>query len=133
MKTKVRTTESASVEFRTMRFDILDKKHPKSETLEKICTLCFQCNVGETRWYGLSYQLVTFKPEDLLKMARIAKFIHAHSDSDAQPTEIKLLIGAEHGFYRRRNLELTGERYDVHIHSSLETMISTLVDTVKSY
>lgn len=42
----------------------------------------------------------------------------------------KFLIGAEIGFYRRRNLEITGERYGVNIHSSLETMVHSLLDTV---
>lgn len=35
----------------------------------------------------------------------------------------KLLVGAEPGFYRRRNLELTAERCDVILHDSLDRMI----------
>lgn len=38
----------------------------------------------------------------------------------------KLIIGAEEGFYRRRNLELTGMRYGVHIHSDLQMMVNLL-------
>lgn len=41
----------------------------------------------------------------------------------------KLLIGAEPGFYRRRNLELTGERYNVTIHDSIQNMVNRLIET----
>ena len=40
----------------------------------------------------------------------------------------KLLIGAEEGFYRRRNLELTGSHYGVPIHATLDSMIEALED-----
>ncbi len=39
----------------------------------------------------------------------------------------KLCIGADQGFYRRRNLELTGERYHVYIHASLDDALTSLV------
>jgi hypothetical protein len=38
----------------------------------------------------------------------------------------KLLVGAEPGFYRRRNLELTAERYSLPLHASLQSMIDRL-------
>lgn len=38
----------------------------------------------------------------------------------------KLIIGAEIGFYRRRNLEITGKRYNVPIYESLNEMIDFL-------
>ena len=38
----------------------------------------------------------------------------------------KLIVGAEPGFYRRRNLELTAERYGVILHDSLDEMIFCL-------
>ena len=41
---------------------------------------------------------------------------------------MKLLIGAEHGFYRRRNLELTCKHHAVPLHEKLKTMM----DVVKS-
>lgn len=34
----------------------------------------------------------------------------------------KIIIGSEMGFYRRRNLEITGERYGVHLWDSLAGM-----------
>jgi hypothetical protein len=40
----------------------------------------------------------------------------------------KLLIGAEEGFYRRRNLELTSERYSLPIYATLDAMIEALQD-----
>ena len=39
----------------------------------------------------------------------------------------KLLIGAEDGFYRRRNLELTTAFYGVHLHPSIFLMLNNLV------
>ena len=38
----------------------------------------------------------------------------------------KLFIGAEPGFYRRRNLELTCERYGVRLYDDLAEMVSRL-------
>jgi hypothetical protein len=38
----------------------------------------------------------------------------------------KLIIGAEPGFYRRRNLELTCPRYDVFLRDSLDALISKM-------
>lgn len=39
----------------------------------------------------------------------------------------KMIIGAELGFYRRRNLELTTRRYGVKLHESIETMLAQLI------
>jgi hypothetical protein len=44
----------------------------------------------------------------------------------------RLLIGAEEGFYRRRNLELTGKFYGTHIHNSLGDMVNVLLATQKA-
>jgi nucleoside 2-deoxyribosyltransferase-like protein len=44
----------------------------------------------------------------------------------------KLIVGAEAGFYRRRNLELTGDRYDVPIYLTLESMITALLTKMRS-
>lgn len=38
----------------------------------------------------------------------------------------KLLLGAEDGFYRRRNLELTAQYFNRRIYDSLDEMIATL-------
>ena len=38
----------------------------------------------------------------------------------------KLIVGAEQGFYRRRNLELTGEYYGIRVWDTLEQMLDTL-------
>lgn len=38
----------------------------------------------------------------------------------------KLIIGAEIGFYRRRNLEITGNRYGVVVHDNLYAMIAAM-------
>lgn len=35
----------------------------------------------------------------------------------------KLMVGAEMGFYRRRNLELSAERYNVELHADLRWMM----------
>ena len=42
----------------------------------------------------------------------------------------KLLVGAEEGFYRRRNLELTGERYGVMVHETLDAMVTSLLTSI---
>lgn len=42
----------------------------------------------------------------------------------------KLLIGADSGFYRRRNLELTGKRYGVYLYPSLRTMVQSLLNSI---
>jgi len=39
----------------------------------------------------------------------------------------KLIIGAELGFYRRRNLDLTTRRYGVQLHERIPTMLNRLV------
>jgi hypothetical protein len=39
----------------------------------------------------------------------------------------KLLIGAEPGFYRRRNLEITGARYGTFVYQSLDEMVQSLL------
>lgn len=39
----------------------------------------------------------------------------------------KMIIGAEVGFYRRRNLELTTRRYGIELHESIPTMLNRLV------
>jgi hypothetical protein len=38
----------------------------------------------------------------------------------------KLVIGAEDGFYRQRNLELTAEHYKILLHNNLDEMISCI-------
>lgn len=38
----------------------------------------------------------------------------------------KIIIGAESGFYRRRNLELTTNRYHVTLHDSIQSMLAML-------
>ncbi len=38
----------------------------------------------------------------------------------------KLIIGAEQGFYRRRNLEITTSRYFVSLHDSIQSMLAML-------
>lgn len=42
----------------------------------------------------------------------------------------KLVLGAEEGFYRRRNLELTAKHYGVPLHNSLEETIVAARDRV---
>ncbi len=39
----------------------------------------------------------------------------------------KLLLGAEEGFYRRRNLEITAERYSVKLWAHLDDLIREMV------
>jgi len=39
----------------------------------------------------------------------------------------KLIVGAEDGFYRRRNLEITGSRYSVRIFVTLNEMLGELL------
>lgn len=40
----------------------------------------------------------------------------------------KLLVGAEEGFYRRRNLELTADRYSLRLFTTLQSMLDSLKD-----
>jgi nucleoside 2-deoxyribosyltransferase-like protein len=44
----------------------------------------------------------------------------------------KLIVGAEPGFYRSRNLELTGDRYGVWLHESLHSMIEALLTKMRN-
>lgn len=43
----------------------------------------------------------------------------------------KLVLGAENGFYRRRNLELTAKYYDVPIYLTLDDLIEAIVHRYK--
>lgn len=43
----------------------------------------------------------------------------------------KLCIGADPAFYRRRNLELTGKRYGVHVYPTLEETVHSALSPVK--
>jgi hypothetical protein len=38
----------------------------------------------------------------------------------------KLIVGAEPGFYRRRNLEITGDHYEVPVYETLDEMLQVL-------
>lgn len=38
----------------------------------------------------------------------------------------KLIVGAEPGFYRRRNLEITAEWYGLYLHNSIEDMTNVI-------
>lgn len=40
----------------------------------------------------------------------------------------KMIVGAEQGFYRRRNLELTANYYHVNLYGNLDEMVSVLKD-----
>jgi len=101
MKKKIRTIEHASGAYKTMTLQILGLRFPESnsDTLETIGCITFQCDAGEDRWYGRSYKVETDNPDNLLKMGKLATFIKNNADSEAQPQEIKLLIGAEEHIY----------------------------------
>lgn len=42
----------------------------------------------------------------------------------------KLVLGAEDGFYRRRNLELTAQRFGVACHATLEDTLAAVCDRI---
>lgn len=74
---------------------------PASDTLEPIGTISFQYTVGNTEgydWYARRFNVESDNPAHLLAMAKLAKYIADNSSSDAQPDEIKQVIGAEEHF-----------------------------------
>ena len=52
-------------------------------------------------------------------------------ESGLYMTSGKLLLGAEQGFYRRRNLELTTQHHKVKLHDNLTVMIKYLKQWIK--
>jgi hypothetical protein len=97
MKTKVRIQRSDSGNYRHLYIQILDKRFPDSqlEYVEPIGTLHWQGNVGEDKWYGLSFQIDTDSPDRIAKMAKLAKFIKQNVENRDNPEEVLKVIGAE--------------------------------------
>lgn len=113
MKTAIRITEGeynySSPTYRHFYMQILGKQ-TYSQSYSVIGTIKWQSDKEteekvasgerEGNWYALSYEVSTSIPEDLLAMAKLAKFIkdncYMHS---AQPSEIISLIGGVDHFY----------------------------------
>ena len=93
MKTAIRIQQYQENGYNFMTFQILDLTFfglPSS-----IGYIRFQQTKGRDCWYGMTYNVETSREIDLLKMAKLAKFINKNSSWDAHPNEIKKIIGAE--------------------------------------
>ena len=77
-----------------MTAQILVYPHKDSDTIHVIGHLSFQQNKGEDTWYALRFNVETGKPDDLIRMAKLAKFIKNNTSYDSQPDEIFEKIGA---------------------------------------
>ena len=124
MKTAIRIQQHQDNGYNHMTFQILDMTF--AGTISSIGHISFQQSAGEgeNHWYGLTYNVKTSKEGDLLKMAKLAKLINKSSSWNAQPDEIKKIIGAEeyvvynHDFYpvsangqNLYNLMMNGQLY----------------------
>jgi len=100
MKTKIRTQESQTQNgFKHLHIQILTERYKGSRYLEPIGEITFQMTVGDPQgyhWYGMNFVINTDNVEYIKKMAKLAEFIKKNrSGHNAQPDEIKQLIGAE--------------------------------------
>ena len=104
MKTKIRTQESQIHSditrslYKHMHIQILTERYKGARYLEPMGEITFQLTVGDPdqRWYAMNFVINTSNVEYIEKMAKLAKFIKQNrSHHDAQPDEIKQLIGAE--------------------------------------
>lgn len=94
MKTLVRIQNHSDNSYNFKTIQILEKPWKNSETINVIGFLTFQQTIGEENWYGLKFVTETDKPEDLTKMAKLAKYIQKNSNWKSQPEEILKTIGA---------------------------------------
>lgn len=96
MKTLVRIQHQSDsrLNLNFMTAQILIKPYKDSDTIHVIGHLSFQQNQGEDRWYALNFNVNTDKPDDLIRMAKLAKFIKNNTNWDSQPDEIFEKIGA---------------------------------------
>lgn len=100
MKTKIRIQRSDAGNYRHLYFQILVKRWKDSETLEPIGYIHWQGNIGEDRWYGMSFQLDTDKVAYLEEMAKIGKFLNKNSINRDNPMEVfNVLGGVEYVHY----------------------------------
>lgn len=96
MKTLVRIQHQSDsrLNLNFMTAQILIKPYKDSDTIHVIGHLSFQQNQGEGRWYALNFNVSTDNPDDLIRMAKLAKFIKNNTNWDSQPDEIFEKIGA---------------------------------------
>ena len=94
MKTLVRIQHQSDSRFNFMTAQILVRPYKDSDTIHVIGHLSFQQNKGEDNWYALNFNVSTDKPDDLIRMAKLAKFIKNNTNWDSQPDEIFKVIGA---------------------------------------
>jgi hypothetical protein len=95
MKTKVRTQVSNDGTYNLMHIQILTPRYSGARYLEPMGQITFQSN-KDLVWYGMKFVIETDNVEYIKKMLAIAQYIKQNrSGFDAQPDEIKLLIGAE--------------------------------------
>jgi len=94
MKTLVRIQNHSDNSYNFKTIQILEKPWKNSEMIDVIGYLTFQQTIGEENWYGLRFVTETDKPEDLTKMAKLAKYIQKNSNWNTQPEEILKIIGA---------------------------------------
>lgn len=100
MKIKARITKckSQSLPYNHLYIEVLTGRYNSkdSNNLEPIGHISFQQNIGEDRWYGMSFVVQTDSPKYLLMMAKIGQYIlDKRSGWDAQPEEIKTLLNIE--------------------------------------
>lgn len=94
MKTLIRIQHHSENGFNFKTAQILNKPWKDSNTIEVLGHIKFQQTAGEDNWYGLKFIVETDRPEFLMKMGRLCKFIRNNTDWDSQPDEIFEKIGA---------------------------------------
>ena len=96
MKTLIRIQHQSDlkINLNLMTVQILIKPYKDSDSIDVIGHISFQQNKGTDDWYGITYNVQSDKPDHLLKMAKLAKFIKDNTEWDSQPDEIFKVIGA---------------------------------------
>ena len=94
MKTLIRVQTQSDSGYNQMTVQILVHPYKNSDSIHVIGHLSFQQTKGEDHWYALRFNTSTDSAEDLVKMAKLAKFIKNNTPYDAQPEDIFKAIGA---------------------------------------
>lgn len=100
MQTKIRVIEqiNPSEFYKHITFDILEKD--KYGRLLSIGWVRWQGDKDRDYWYAFEFQCVTKESDNLLKLAKLAKFVENNADVwNIQPTEFEQLVEAKRYFY----------------------------------
>lgn len=96
MQTKIRTIEGIPLGgYKHLYLQVLDYRNKNcGNSLEVIGEITFQQTLGNDEWYALNFKINTDNPDHILKMAKIARYIKENCYYNAQPDEIKKVLGA---------------------------------------